>query len=530
MGKEYASTSHGGAAELTTLAEPLLYLEPTSNEDVADTTIVVEDDNIEQPQDEQNQTWSRGEKQPVLCHDGIWALLFIAQFAVIATLGIAWGLGGSWPTGYDSPDTDYNNNQDTHIYFSDFAILLLWTSLGATAISSLALFVMTRWAKVLIQLSFLFNIVMSLAIAILCFAENQIATGVMALIFSLLGICYAWSVWRIVPWAASNLTTAVTAIATNFGVVFIGLAIMMLTIGFTVLWLLAIIGVTMHTTVCTNTTTTDGSAGSCESHLNEIIFALFLLSLYWTFQVFKNLLHVTVAGVIGTWWFAPHEARSCCSSSVKDSLVRASTTSFGSICLGSLLVAALQTLYQIVYYARRRIRGHSVLLCLLECIADFLQNLMEYFNKWGFVYVGLYGYTYWEAGPKVMTLFSERGWSAILNDQLVYRVLNWMSLIIGTLSGLVGAAVVQVCPQMLRGVDADAEIWVAFFIGLVIGGALSNILLSIIASAVDTVLVCFAEAPLEFRLAYPELSERMEEAWLATFPGEFRVVADHTMV
>jgi hypothetical protein len=288
MGKaSISTTSHGGAAELTNLAEPLLYLEPTSNENVANSRIVVEDDDVDQTQNVQNQSWSRGEKQPVLCHDGIWALLFIAQFVLIATLGIAWGLGGSWPAAYDSPGSDDNKNQDRHIYFSDFAILLLWTSLGATAISSLALFVMTHWAKVLIQVSFIFNTVMALAIAILCFGEHQITTGVVALLFSLFGICYAWSVWRFVPWAASNLATAVTAIATNFGVVFIGLAIMMLTIGFTMLWLLAVVGVSMHTTVCTNTSSTDASAGSCESHLNEVILALFLLSLYWTFQVFK---------------------------------------------------------------------------------------------------------------------------------------------------------------------------------------------------------------------------------------------------
>ena len=244
----------------------------------------------------------------------------------------------------------------------------------------------------------------------------------------------------------------------------------------------------------------------------------------------QNILHVTVAGVIGTWWFAPHEARSCCSSSVTDSLVRASTTSFGSICLGSLLVAVMQVLYQMLYTARRHYRGYSFLHCLLECVVDALQKLIEYFNKWAYVYIGLYGYSYWEAGPKVMRLFSERGWSAILNDQLIYRVLNWMSLMMGTLTGLVGVAVVQVCPGMLRGVDANAEGWVAFFFGLVIGSVLSNILLSIVASAVDTVLVCFAEAPLEFRLAYPELSACMEQAWQAAFPGEFHVVSDHTMV
>lgn len=42
--------------------------------------------------------------------------------------------------------------------------------------------------------------------------------------------------------------------------------------------------------------------------------------------------------------------------------------------------------------------------------------------------------------------------------------------------------------------------------------------MTLISSAVDTVVVCFAEAPEEFSVNYPELSEKMEDAWMATYP------------
>jgi hypothetical protein len=215
---------------------------------------------------------------------------------------------------------------------------------------------------------------------------------------------------------------------------------------------------------------------------------------------------------------------------VLDSFVRATTTSFGSICLGSLLVALVQVVHRLVNHARRRCHGNSLLLCIVECLVSILQSLLEYFNKWGFVYVGLYGYSYVEAGPKVMELFRMRGWGAILNDQLVYRVLSWMAFVMGALSGLVGVLVVTIHPSLLRGVDSDSATWVAFLVGLIVGTVLSNILLSIIGSAVDTVVVCFAEAPLEFRHVYPELSEAMEDAWYTAFPAEFHVIANSTLV
>jgi len=42
--------------------------------------------------------------------------------------------------------------------------------------------------------------------------------------------------------------------------------------------------------------------------------------------------------------------------------------------------------------------------------------------------------------------------------------------------------------------------------------------MSLVASAVDTVVVCYAEAPGCFRTNYPALCQEMEEAWATTFP------------
>jgi hypothetical protein len=45
--------------------------------------------------------------------------------------------------------------------------------------------------------------------------------------------------------------------------------------------------------------------------------------------------------------------------------------------------------------------------------------------------------------------------------------------------------------------------------------------MSVVSSAVDTVMVCFAESPNEFRSNYPLLSEQMVRAWRKTYPQEF---------
>jgi len=88
----------------------------------------------------------------------------------------------------------------------------------------------------------------------------------------------------------------------------------------------------------------DLEAGVCENDIDAYIVFLLVLSMYWTQQVIRNVVHVTVAGTVGTWWWAPHEANSCCSEAVRSSHARAMTNSFGSICLGSLIVAIIQTI------------------------------------------------------------------------------------------------------------------------------------------------------------------------------------------
>ena len=84
-----------------------------------------------------------------------------------------------------------------------------------------------------------------------------------------------------------------------------------------------------------------GMGDSLANSNSAIVFSLFL-SYYWVHQVLSNTVQTTVAGTIGTWWFVPEEASSCWSSAIQDSFGRATTYSFGSICLGSLIVAVVQ--------------------------------------------------------------------------------------------------------------------------------------------------------------------------------------------
>jgi hypothetical protein len=81
----------------------------------------------------------------------------------------------------------------------------------------------------------------------------------------------------------------------------------------------------------------------------------------------------------------------------------------------SLLVAILEALKALAQAARAN-DDSGIGACIAECILGCLASILEYFNKWAFVYVGVYGYSYLEAGKNVFTLFKNRGWEAIIAD------------------------------------------------------------------------------------------------------------------
>ncbi|KAJ0389027.1 hypothetical protein P43SY_010210 [Pythium insidiosum] len=104
-----------------------------------------------------------------------------------------------------------------------------------------------------------------------------------------------------------------------------------------------------------------------------------LVSFYWGLQVFKNVSHTTIAGTVATFWYNAES-----SGATGSSLKRSMTTSFGSICFGSLLVAIVQALRELANQAREE---GSFLGCIAECLLGCLQAILEYINRWAFVYL-----------------------------------------------------------------------------------------------------------------------------------------------
>lgn len=123
------------------------------------------------------------------------------------------------------------------------------------------------------------------------------------------------------------------------------------------------------------------------------------------------------------------------------------------------------------------------------------------------------------AGKKAMDLFIGRGWTTIINDDLVVRVLNLLSLVIGILTATVALIFGTVHPSWVFAFGTSGI--VAFLVPFVIGTSVASILMGVVSSSVDTIIVAFCEAPMEFERNHPGLYQQMASAWAQIYPDEF---------
>lgn len=248
-----------------------------------------------------------------------------------------------------------------------------------------------------------------------------------------------WSIWYVsairvfIPFSSAVLKLAARGVGVNGGLYLVSFALSLVGVFWLGVWVYIVNGLGVIEDL------DDGSnkgGGYYYDYTAEkavgVMFAL-SVSLYWSINILVNISQTTVAGVIGTYSFDKPSASSFCSTAIFQSLRRSLTTSFGSICFGSLLDALIMALRAMVDHARANARQNddgcmTLLYCVAQCILSILQDIIEYFNQWCYTFVGIYGMSYLESGKAVLEMLKARGCTAILTDGLTMYVLNCVVL------------------------------------------------------------------------------------------------------
>jgi hypothetical protein len=327
---------------------------------------------------EDDQSWERGEMQPSKFRDAPFAVIFLFLFFAVAIDGSICPLLPGF----------FSVREEISFFFDDTAVLTygIFIALFVTALLSGFCTSQSRIEK-LITFGMWMTIISSVVSAPFLYQQGMYLAGIMSTLYGAWATCYYFSVRDRIPFAASNVKCGLGAVRQNSGVFVVGAFLTLVTTIWILLWTSSMNHVAGAKRVCESTT----SSPDCSIQYSRPGWILpYVLLLFWTAQVLQYSIHTVAAGVTASWYFTPQEAFGFCSVAVRSSVQRSLTTSFGSICLGALLVAVIQLLKVIVESLRRnrsdrnnhRQGPEDIVFCCLDCILRLAEGILQYFNKW----------------------------------------------------------------------------------------------------------------------------------------------------
>jgi len=416
---------------------------------------------------------------------------------------------------YNNNYNDYNNNKYGNKYkrsddedktsVAEACIMLASGIISSALLTFFYVVLMQRHAGKMIKGTFIISIILNLIYAIISFLASPFM-GLIMLIFAVLyALCYYF--WRSrIPFAKVMLKT-VTSVTRKFpATIFVGFVGCFIAC----LWY-GIIAVTIVASI------------SYFQNQNEtvayIVYVFILFSFYFSSQVINNTVHVTIAGVFATYYFCGvnEPGTNKIEVNVKNPTVksfkRAITTSFGSICFGSLIIAIIQTLEALARQVKNEAADDqnvalAIIACCIECILSLIGDMVEYFNVYAFTEVAIYGKSYCQAAKDTWTLCKQRGIEAIINDNLIGNVLVIGALAVSCLSAMVTCGI-----GFIIGID-EVVIYVVFgIIAFLFGYMIFAVVAQVINSGVATTFVCLCEDPDALHQTKPELWDKVKEAY-----------------
>ena len=384
--------------------------------------------------------------------------------------------------------------------------IALGTLAGGILFGLLWIQVMKSMPLLIVKIALGFSAAFPFILAVLFFAVGQPIAGVIMIVWGLIICLWVFLIRKRIPLAAAMLhlvTSVVKQHPAMIGVTFGSLFPM-------AVWLM-VIALGMYAVVSMDLTDRGNEGGDpyYDEDNNDAgisygawgLTVLLAFSWFWAMQVVRAVVHVTCSGSFASWYFL--SGTNPVPNPTVGSLKRACSYSFGSVCLGALIVAIVQTLRYILRSVRRS-RNAFARACAL-CFLNILERLIRYFNRYAYVYVALYGTTFVQSGKRVWALIKDRGFSAVINDDIIGGVLF--------LGALAGGAVLFGVGSLWAWQAGDLEWWLGGIIGFFMGFVCTLLVQGPIFSCVAAAFVCLAEDPVALQTADPQHFAEISAAW-----------------
>jgi len=343
--------------------------------------------------------------------------------------------------------------------------------------------------------------------------------GATLLLLAVLSAAYAYAVRARIAFAAAHVAAAAEALeaaAAPLGAV--AVALLAAQTAWTALWLLAALGAQHEWLGAARASGDARSSAQASTQAGTLILFALLISYFWVAATINNIGDFVAASVTGSWWFgagAGAPAGAPPPAPVRGAVRRALTTSFGSLALGGLVLALCAALRELLARGRARAGGSGPAAVLLGCVLDAASALARWANAWSIPYAALSGLALAPAGAAAITLFERRGWSAVVNADLVGVALAVGSLAAASAAALAGAVVSVAAGGGTANAPTTAAL--CFAIGLTAAAVVA----AAVRASTRTIFVAFAMAPGALDVTHPRAASALRDAWAATHGDVF---------
>ncbi|XP_042469878.1 uncharacterized protein LOC122052442 [Zingiber officinale] len=344
---------------------------------------------------------------------------------------------------------------------------LLVAAAASAAISLLFLFVSLRHPATAIKSSFWLSPVLACAVAVILLADGTalgLAFAVPFLLLALIQSLHACWTARRLRHAYAILSAAVASVPPSFALVnFLSLSLLAL-LAFFALWTLGAGGV----------------AAGVHSRYDAVYLILLLIGLWWTAQAVRYTVFVAVAQIA--------YLRLACGITIPAAAAfeSASKRALGDVCCAAALVPLVAATRAV---ARAMSAGGSdeFMFSCGWCFKGVADGAVARANRWGLVYVGVYGRGLWSSSAEAWEMFNKQGMERLIDLDLTGSFCLFCGVAGGGVSTLVAGSW-----MIAAGSDHSTE---AKLYAFIIGYFMARIGMAWPQACVAAYHVVFAENP-----------------------------------
>jgi len=215
-----------------------------------------------------------------------------------------------------------------------------------------------------------------------------------------------------------------------------------------------------------------------------------IFAYFWTSSFLSAVLQVSIAGAMAQWYFSRdvHGYKGSTGSPAFNSLGRALSYSFGSLALGSLILAIMQFINFLLEQTKKSNRTNRVVVFLISIVQCFLAcftAIAKWISKFAYIYIAMHGDSFCSSAKNVSQLISRSAFTTVVVDALGQFVLFVGKLFGTALTTLAAVIALHALDREVSGVTISLVVVISFTIFHIFG--------HVIGVGVDTVLVCYLE-------------------------------------